>query len=495
MGNDVFDIIIIGSGFGGLGCANILSKNGYNVCVVEQSPLFGGSFQSFRRKSRYIDTGMHYVGSMGDGQIMRQYFKYFGIFDKLDILALDENFDSVCLGDEVFYHYGTYEKFEDYLVEKFPAEKNGIKKYCEVLKYIGKSIDVKTHSTGNFSSGGREFLEVSAFQFINDCVKDPLLKSLLAGTNPLYGGTKSASNFYHHAMINHSNIEGAYRFVGNTQKVVDLMVAQIRTNGGTVLNNSRVTNIKINDSGLAEYIELENSRKLFAKNFISNIHPARTVDMISDTPFVKKAYKSRFNGLKNTYGIHSLYLIMKENSFEYINKNLYFFKDKDVWNNTYSLEDKATRSILLTSQYNSSAYSNVITLMSPVETSLFEKWENDENYSQSNSYLDFKEELKESMLGFISDRVEGILDKIDTVYSASPLTNKRYIGSPSAYGILKDYRTSMLTLLSPKTKIKNLYFTGQNLNVHGAIGVSLSAGITCSEFLGKDYLTKEIARA
>ena len=34
-----YDIIIIGSGLGGLECGEILSKEGFNVCVVEKNAV------------------------------------------------------------------------------------------------------------------------------------------------------------------------------------------------------------------------------------------------------------------------------------------------------------------------------------------------------------------------------------------------------------------------------------------------------------------------
>ncbi|KAB3731706.1 NAD(P)-binding protein, partial [Phocaeicola vulgatus] len=42
-----YDIIIIGSGLGGLECGAILSKEGYHVCVLEKNELFGGCFQTY----------------------------------------------------------------------------------------------------------------------------------------------------------------------------------------------------------------------------------------------------------------------------------------------------------------------------------------------------------------------------------------------------------------------------------------------------------------
>ena len=61
-----YDIIIIGSGLGGLECGAILSKEGYHVCVLEKNELFGGCFQTYQRGGHRMDTGIHYIGSLKD---------------------------------------------------------------------------------------------------------------------------------------------------------------------------------------------------------------------------------------------------------------------------------------------------------------------------------------------------------------------------------------------------------------------------------------------
>ena len=90
-----YDVIIIGGGIGGLASGIILSKEGLSVCVLEQHTIIGGCLQSFKRNGRTLDTGMHYIGSMGEGEIMHQYFKYFGITDDLRLRKLsDDGFDN-----------------------------------------------------------------------------------------------------------------------------------------------------------------------------------------------------------------------------------------------------------------------------------------------------------------------------------------------------------------------------------------------------------------
>ena len=107
-----YDIIIIGSGLGGLECGAIFSKEGYNVCVLEKNELFGGCFQTYRRKGHLLDTGIHYIGSLDEGQVMNQFFRYVGIMDHLKVRKLDENaFDKIFYKNRVYDYAMGYERF------------------------------------------------------------------------------------------------------------------------------------------------------------------------------------------------------------------------------------------------------------------------------------------------------------------------------------------------------------------------------------------------
>ena len=129
------------------------------------------------------------------------------------------------------YMHG-YDEFRRHLTSLFPREAAGIARYCDKIREIGDSIGVEVHRSGRLSAGGVKYLGASAAEFIGECVADPLLRSVLAGTNPLYGGVRERSPLYHHAMINHSNIEGACRFAGGTQHIADALAARIREHGG-----------------------------------------------------------------------------------------------------------------------------------------------------------------------------------------------------------------------------------------------------------------------
>jgi len=295
-----FDIIVIGSGLGGLECGAMLAREGMGVCVAEQAALPGGCLQSFSRRGHAIDTGMHYIGSMQAGGIMRRYFEYFGILGSLRLRPLDEAFDVVSLpgaGDYAYMH--GYEAFEKHLGEWFPHEKAGLGRYCAKLREIGGSIGIGVHRTGRLSDGGTKYLGAPAAGFIGECVADPLLRNVLAGTNPLYGGVRESSTLYHHAMVNHSNIEGACRFTGGTQQIADALAAKIREHGGTMLVRSRVVALHTEGRRITG-VELADGRMLRAKTVISAIHPAETFRLIGPTPVIRKAFRERIGSLPDS---------------------------------------------------------------------------------------------------------------------------------------------------------------------------------------------------
>ena len=64
MSDSKYDIIIIGTGLGGLVCGYMLAKGGRKVLLLEKNAQIGGCLQTFSRFGLKFDTGMHYVGGL-----------------------------------------------------------------------------------------------------------------------------------------------------------------------------------------------------------------------------------------------------------------------------------------------------------------------------------------------------------------------------------------------------------------------------------------------
>ena len=493
---DKYDIVIIGSGLGGLACGAILSREGMNVCILEQQNNIGGCLQSFKRKGYTLDTGMHYVGSLAEGNTLHQYFKYFGIIDKIQIQELDtDGFDIIDFGDGKQYSHAIgYERFIDSLSTDFPEERTAISEYVSLIKRIGDYIKPEVLRTGNISNGGEEFMAISAYDTINRIFKSTLLKNVIAGNIPLYGYDEHKSSIYEHGMIHSSNIEGAFRFVGNTQHVADAFSSVIRNNGGKVMNNSRVTGIDVKD-GIVNSVEINHELQIQAQCVISAIHPSVTLSLLTNNSSIKKAFYTRVNSLENSFGLFTTYLLLKPETFKYLNRNYYFYNTNHVWCQKAEYKNCNIPVVLFSCQNSGNdQFASVATLMTPMDYSQLKEWQDSTVGNRPNGYREFKERFSHAMVDFVLNFIPELKNCIENIYTTTPLSYRDYNSSPlgSAYGIIKDCTNPMVSHLSPRTKIKNLFFTGQNLNVHGCLGTTVSAAVTCSELLGKEYLSKKI---
>ncbi|NJK85772.1 MAG: hypothetical protein HC906_07180 [Bacteroidales bacterium] len=116
---------------------------------------------------------------------------------------------------------------------------------------------------------------------------------------------------------------------------------------------------------------------------------------------------------------------------------------------------------------------------------------------RGEDYEEFKRKKAEKLLDNIEKQFPGIKSCIDAFYTSTPLTWRDYTGTwaGSAYGILKDFNRPLESIILPRTKIPNLYLTGQNINLHGILGVTISSVITCSELIDIKSLIKKIKAA
>ena len=230
-----YDVVVIGSGLGGLISAIILAKEGYSVCVLEKNNQFGGNLQTFVRDKTIFDTGIHYIGGLSEGQNLYKYFKYLGIMDELKLKKLDENgFDIISFEkeNEEYPHAQGYDNFVNQLSKFFPEEKESIQRYCEKVVTICDSFPLyNLNSEGKYDS---EILSLNAKQCIDEATSNERLRAVLAGTNFLYAGIEDKSPFYVHALSVNSYIQSSYRCINGGSQITKQLIKQLKKFGGEV---------------------------------------------------------------------------------------------------------------------------------------------------------------------------------------------------------------------------------------------------------------------
>ncbi len=480
-----YDVIIIGSGLGGLQCGYILARQGKRVLVLEQAIQAGGCLQSYRRQGLAFDTGFHYVGGLEEGQSLHSAFKYMGLLS-LPWHQLDKDcFDRVTICDRSFDLAQGYEYFCNKLADDFPDERIGLMHYTKQLQ------DSMTDQLQPFSPDMPQpeymgsLMTTGAWQFLEDTFQDPLLRNVLSGTSlkmELQRDTLPLFSFLHG---NSSFVESSWRLQGDASQIVDHLASEIKSMGGEIICRAKVTEL-VEKDGTLRYAVCDNGETYEADIFISDIHPAQTCDLVKESTKIKKIFRNRMKAMPNTFGMFTVALTYKPQTVRYFNHNHYIYNNPDVW-------EHQKDGILVSCRVpeDGSEYTRQIDLLMPQDWSQCEAWQGTRVGSRGEDYEETKARLAEKCI----DRVAQYIPEIkayDKCYTSTPLTWHDYTLTPegSAYGMRKDWHNPLLTMISPRTPVANLYMTGQNLMLHGVHGVTMTSMHTCAAILGKQQIWK-----
>ncbi len=500
-----YDIVIIGSGMGGLVCGDLLSREGYNVCIIEKNKQIGGCLQTYVRDKVIFDSGVHYMGGLDKGQNLYQIFKYLGLMDKLKLERIDEDaFDKIIISnDENEYSFAQgYDNFIKKLTAYFPEEENAIVAYCDKMQEVCSKFPLYNLDEKGVYEDKQDVLDIDTKAFIESLTTNEKLRAVLAGNNFLYAGIADETPFYVHALILNSYIQSSWKCVDGGSQIGKIMARNIRSRGGIVMRNTEVTKI-VEENGKVSYVLLKDGTKLYGKNFISNLHPAKTIEL-TETNLFKKSYRSRILSLKDTTSCFVLNIVLKKNSFRYHSHNYYYHKEGSLWNQTDYTEDSwpLGYAIFLSASSKNKEYANGFTIFAHMLYEDVQEWKDTFNTvssekSRGASYETFKQQKAEKLIDTVCERFPTLRDCIHSYYTSTPLSLRDYIGNDngSVYGIAKDYREPFKTFISPRTKLPNLYLTGQNLHLHGILGAAISSIVTVTSLIGNKEIVKKIKDA
>ena len=501
-----YDFVIIGSGLGGLACACILASEGHSVVVLEKNHQIGGNLQVCSRDKTIFDTGVHYAGGLNEGENLYQFFKYFGILDHLKLKKMDEQrFDVIRFQDGTEYDYAQgYDAFQKKLIGYFPQEELAIRTYCAKIKEICSKFPLYNLRVGGESyQMDEQLLTLNAHDYIASITANEQLQNVLGGSNLLYAGVKEMTPFYVHALIMNSYLSGAYKFIDGGSQIAIQMSRKIRNYGGEIYKHKKVTSAHYDENGLITSVALENGETVRGKQFISNVHPAVTIDIFGENRFMS-VYRNRIKNLPNSISTFLVHLSFHENTFEYLNYNIYQHHIDSVWGGIDYDEATWPQTYFVCTPYISrnKKYAESMSIMTYMKSSETERWAHTSNTvaepgKRDSDYALFKKEKEEKVLKKIEEVFPDIRSKIKSVHSASPLTFRDYIGNRdgSLYGVLQNSNAPAKTQINTKTRIPNLHLTGQNISMHGILGVTVSAFVTCFAFVDKDKLIEKVINA
>ncbi|MDR9387571.1 MAG: phytoene desaturase [Balneolaceae bacterium] len=308
------NIIVIGSGFGGLGAASRLLSAGHNVTVLESRDKPGGRGYTYEMDGFKFDGGPTVITAPflfdeiweAAGKKREDYF---------DLVPCDPFYRIFDWNNQPFDYNDNHEFILSEIEKRNPRDKEGYTKFLSTTKAIFEK--------GFVELADKPFLNISdmlkvapdlvrlkshetVYQYVSGFIEDEFLRRcfsfhpLLVGGNPF-----DTTSIY--AMIHYLEREwGVHYALGGTGSIVNAMVKLIEEQGGQLHVNQKVDEILVSN-GRVRGVQLANGDKLDADVVVSNADVATTYRELVASHHRRKYTDRRLERMRYSMSLFVIY--------------------------------------------------------------------------------------------------------------------------------------------------------------------------------------------
>jgi all-trans-retinol 13,14-reductase len=407
-----YDVVVIGSGLGGLTGANYLAKNGHRVLLLEHHYQFGGLATWFKRPGGHIfDISLHGF-PYGMVKSCRKYWTR-EIADSIhqlnDVRFINPQMNVQTTFDRV--------DFTRILTEDFGIPLTTVKAFYDHLRGMN-FYDDHTQTTGEmfeqFFPGRTDVhrLLMEPISYANGShIDDPAIT---------YGIV--FSNFMS---------KGVFTFSGGTDLLIGKMVAELKNNGVEVRKCALVEQVEVDNGAVSAVIarslnsggEDFPARRIGCKAVLSNANVKNTIQQLVGEHHFSPQFVTEVNAVRNNTSSCQVYFgIRKGETIPNVGDLVFTSAAPE-----YSIAELT--SINTSSHTFSFYYPETRPHLKPpryaVVASLNARWD-EWNALSDEQYAIEKERLCRECLTSLERFVPGVSEKVDHIEAATPRTVNRY---------------------------------------------------------------------
>lgn len=467
-----YDVIVIGSGLGGLTGANYLAKQGHSVLLLEHHYQFGGLASWFRRKFKNIfDISLHGF-PVGMVKSCRKYWTQEiadSIIQLKKIRFINPEFNITTSFDK--------KDFTQILQEKFKIELCQIEAFFEHIRKMNFYDDDRMTT--------KELFECF-FPGRNDVHR--LLMEPITYAN---GSTMEDPAITYGIVFSNFMSQGVYIFQGGSDVLIAKMVAEAQRNGVELRKFCLVEKILV--EGFCEEPKVSgiqvNGKTIGCKAVLSNANIKNTLFKLLGAEYLPGDYAKEAEAVRLNTSSAQVYIGIKEG--EVI---------PDIGDLVFTSEAKAFSSDELV---NKNTTSRTFSVYYPdtrphedkryaIVASLNAQWSDWAHLSEED-YQKQKDRLCEETLVALEKLIPDIRGKINWIEAATPRTINRYTTHMEGTSFGTKFEGLKVSMELPE-KVCGLYHAGSvGIIMSGWLG-TINYGVIVANKIDKFLFTKRIAK-
>ncbi len=272
-----WDVVVIGSGIGGLACAGMLAVNGRKVIVLEQAAVPGGYVTSFRRGGFTFDSAVDCIAGLDPEGLLTGLLRSLGVDGGLTPIRLDpirvSRFPGLTIQVDA-----SLPAYIERLSRLFPSERSGIAAFFRRAEEINADIEAMMEAVREgkenidvFPASLLRYRHLTYADLLRMDIQDARLAAILSDRCPFLGSSPTQVSAIRMVSLMISYFRsGAFRLTGGHQRLPDALVEGIRRMGGEVCLRHPAQTILLED-GRCTRVLTENGAEFPAEHVVSNV--------------------------------------------------------------------------------------------------------------------------------------------------------------------------------------------------------------------------------
>ena len=399
---DEYDVVVIGSGLGGMTAANILGRAGHRVLLLEQHYKLGGLATWFLRPGGHVfDVSLH---GFPHGMIKscRRYWNR-DIADRI-VQLKNIRFDNPQFSLTTTFNR---EDFTRLLTTDFGLQPDTVKDFFDTARGMNFYDDQTTTTRQLFD------------RFFPG--RDDVVRLLMEPITYANGSTLEDPAITYGIVFSNFMNKGVFIYEGGTEDLVARMKKELDSNGVDVRINCGVDRIEVED-GKVSAVE-SNGRKIRCRAVVSNANLRTTILKMLGKEVLDKDYVERTEAVRLNNSSTQVYMALKPG--EEIDES-----SGDLFFTSTSSEFRTD--LLLSRNITSRTFSFYYPRTRPTKkeryaivSSTNANWSDWADLSEED-YNESKQDLVETTIDALEKYIPGIRDKIDRAEAATPRTFNHY---------------------------------------------------------------------